>query len=238
MEYVRPVLNLIINKINANSESLGDLRTEMAELTSSQQTALLYRGDDEGGVGGVKILQDKVGDLVSNVQALEDFNTTKVEVADTVVDAATVIGLQVAEILQRIEKLEDAPPSSAPLSARSPGILLSTMLIDGEGAEVTSLGDLMFKCITLENEIEVMRAEILAQGGKAFGTHRFASKDALLRLIMKLHKKGSGLAAFSDASSLFCHDKKLNTSTNSHRMLSRLGVSNNVARNYMISFGQ
>ena len=87
-----------------------------------------------------------------------------------------------------------------------------------------SLGALLFKCATLENDIEVMRTEILAQGGLVFGTHRFASKDALMRLIMKLHPKGSRLAAFSDTSSLFCHGKELNTSTDPHRMLRRLGV--------------
>ena len=36
-----------------------------------------------------------------------------------------------------------------------------------------SLRELMFKCTTLENEVEIMRAEILAEGGVVFGTHRF-----------------------------------------------------------------
>ena len=39
VEYIRPILNLIIDKINANSVSLGNLYTEMAELTSVQQAA-------------------------------------------------------------------------------------------------------------------------------------------------------------------------------------------------------
>ena len=143
MEYIHLVLNLIIGKINANSESLGGLCTEMAELTSSQQAALLSRGDAEGESGELKILQDKARDLVRNVQALEDFKTTKVDVADAVIDVASVIGLQVVEILKRIAKLEDTPPSSAPLSDRSPVILLSNILIDEEGAEVMSLRDPM-----------------------------------------------------------------------------------------------
>ena len=56
-----------------------------------------------------------------------------------------------------------------------------------------SLGDLLFKCATLENDIEVMRAEIRAQGGIVFGTTRFATEDALMSLIMKLHLRESGL---------------------------------------------
>ena len=50
-----------------------------------------------------------------------------------------------------------------------------------------SLGDLVFKCTTLENEIDVIRAEIWVQGGSVFGTHRFASEDAPMSLIVKLH---------------------------------------------------
>ena len=71
VEHVRPVLNLIIDKINANSESLGDLCTEMAGLTSFQQAALLSRGDEEDELGEFKVLQDKVEDLVFDIQALE-----------------------------------------------------------------------------------------------------------------------------------------------------------------------
>ena len=81
----------------------------------------------------------------------------------------------------------------------------------------------MFKCTTLENEVEIMRAEILAKEGVVFGTHRFASEDALMWLIMKLHPKGGGLAAFSDAFSLFCRDEELSTSTDPHKMLSMVG---------------
>ena len=63
-------------------------------------------------------LQDKVKDLVLDVKTLEDLKTNKVEVANAVVNAATVIGLQVAELLKRVEELEDTPYSSAllPLS--------------------------------------------------------------------------------------------------------------------------
>jgi len=56
-------------------------------------------------------------------------------------------------------------------------------------------------------------------------------------LIMKLHPRGSGLAAFFDASSLFCHDKELNTLTDPHKILRKLGVSSGVDRNYMLSLG-
>ena len=100
------------------------------------------------------------------------------------------------------------------------------------------IGDLLFKCTTLENEIEVMCVEIRAQGGIVFGTHRFASEDAPMSLIMKLNLMESGLAAFSDASSSFCHDKELGMLTDRQKMLSRLGVTSGVDRNYMLSFGQ
>ena len=55
---------------------------------------------------------------------------------------------------------------------------------------------------------------------------------------MKLNLMESGLAAFSDASSSFCHDKELGMLTDRQKMLSRLGVTSGVDRNYMLSFGQ
>ena len=64
----------------------------MAELTSSQQYALLSRGGKEGESGEFKVVQDKVQDLFFNVKTLEDLKTSKVEVANAVVDAASVIG--------------------------------------------------------------------------------------------------------------------------------------------------
>ena len=87
-----------------------------------------------------KVLQDKVEDSIIDVNTLEDLKTNRVEVANVVVDAASVIGLQVVELLKWIAKLEDAPSSSAPPSARSHGIILSTILIDEGGSEVMSPG--------------------------------------------------------------------------------------------------
>ena len=66
-----------------------------------------------------KVLQDKVEDSIIDVNTLEDLKTNRVEVANVVVDAASVIGLQVVELPKRIEKMEDAPSSSAPPSAWS-----------------------------------------------------------------------------------------------------------------------
>ena len=80
---------------------------------------------------------------------------------------------------------------------------MSTMLVDEEGVEVITLGGLLHKCTTLENEVESMCANIHAQGGVVFGTHHYASEEALRSMGMKLHPSASGLAAFSDASSLF-----------------------------------
>ena len=102
---------------------------------------------------------------------------------------------------------------SAPTTARSPGILLSTMLMNERETDVMSLGDLVFKCTMIEHEIEVLRAEMWAQGGIISGTHWFSSEDNLMSLIMSLHPRGNGLAAFSDDSSLFYHNEELGVST-------------------------
>ena len=58
--------------------------------------------------------------------------------------------------------------SGAPLTVvmyvnRSPGILMSTILIDEEGAEVMSLGQLMYKGTPLENRVAMLHASICAQ---------------------------------------------------------------------------
>ena len=87
---------------------------------------------------------------------MEKSKTTKPEIANTVVDSAMVIGEKVTNILNIIATLEGAPTLSKPPSAPGSGILISTMLIDDEGVEVMSLRELMFKCTTLENEVELM----------------------------------------------------------------------------------
>ena len=46
------------------------------------------------------------------------------------------------------------------------------------------------------------------------------------------------MVAFSGASSLFCHDKELGTSTDPRKMPNRLGVTSGIDRTYMLSFGQ
>ena len=47
-EYIRPVLNSIIEKINQHSDSIVELYTDNAELTSVNQDAVLARGAEGG----------------------------------------------------------------------------------------------------------------------------------------------------------------------------------------------
>ena len=51
-----------------------------------------------------------------------------------------------------------------------------------------------------------------------------------------MHPKGTGLAVFSDAFSLFSHDKELGIASDPHKMLNRLGVTSGIERNYVMSF--
>ena len=53
---------------------------------------MLPREDNEGESGEFKVLQGKVGDLAIDVGTLDDLKASKGEVADAVVDAASVIG--------------------------------------------------------------------------------------------------------------------------------------------------
>ena len=53
---------------------------------------------------------------------------------------------------------------------------------------------------------------------------------------MKMYPKGTGLAAFFDASSLFYHDKELGVVSDPHKMLSRMGVMSGIERNYISLF--
>ena len=83
-----------------------------------------------------------------------------------------------------------------------------------------------------------MQASIRAQGGVVFGIHQFPSEEALTSLVMKTHPKGTGLAAFCDASSLFCHDNEIGHASDPHNMLSRMVVTSEIDRNYRLSFKQ
>jgi hypothetical protein len=236
-EYIRPVLNSIIEKINQHSDSIVELYADAAELTSVNQEVALASGPDEEQAEVIQDLQDTVAKLVSEVYGLEGSRATKVEVANAVVDSAIVIGDNIAGIAARLATIEITPAHGTAPSARS-GLHLNTMLIDDDGADMMTLRDLAFKLTTLENQMKTMQESFESEGGVVFGTHRFASEEALMRLIMKLHPKGDGLAAFSDASSIFCHDKELSSSSDPHKMLSKLGVNSAVDRNYILSFDQ
>ena len=82
----------------------------------------------------------------------------------------------------------------------------------------------------------MLRASICVQGGVVFGTHQFPLKEALSSLVMETYPKGTGLTAFSDASSLFCHDKELGVASDPHKMLNMMGVTSGIDRNYILLF--
>ena len=110
------------------------------------------------------------------------------------------------------------------------------MLLDNVGTEVKTLGVLMFKCTTLENQVAMLRASVHAKDGVVCGDHQFISKEALLHMITKNHPCGTGPATFSNAFSIFTRDKELSIVSNPHRMLNRLGVTSIIGRNYIMSF--
>ena len=59
-----------------------------------------------------------------------------------------------------------------------------------------------------------------------------------MNTIMKTHPEGTGLVAFSYASSLFYHDKELGAASDPHNMFSMMGVTSGIERNYIMSFKQ
>ena len=66
-----------------------------------------------------------------------------------------------------------------------------TMLLDADCADVISLGQLLYKCTTLKNQVGMLHASIHAQGGVVFGTHQFSLEEALTSLVMKTYPKGT-----------------------------------------------
>ena len=78
----------------------------------------MSRGDTGDVLGEFKVLQEKVGDLLFNAGTLYDLKASKDEVADVVVDAASVIGRQVVELLKWIARVEEAPSACVLPTAR------------------------------------------------------------------------------------------------------------------------
>ena len=60
---------------------------------------------------------------------------------------------------------------------------MTIMLVENDGSDMMTLGDLVFKYKMLENKITTLPVGVSAQGSIVFGTHTFTSKKVLVALV-------------------------------------------------------
>ena len=113
----------------------------------------------------------------------------------------------------KIQALERKQVSLSSAAQASPGLTMSTPIFDDNGIHVSTLGRVMqenvdLKCANdqLKDRIEMLAADVTAQGGVILGRFTFTSELHLLALCMKECPNGEAFSAFVDPMVVFCHD--------------------------------
>ena len=128
------------------------------------------------------------------LKEIDETMTSKLDnkyVNDAVVESATLISRHIQGVLDRLTWVENGtvvphtPAASSSITRSTSNSLHMTtmMLVDNDGLYVMTLGDLVFKCKMLGNQITTLWVGVSAQGGIIFGTHAFASEKTLLALV-------------------------------------------------------
>ena len=113
----------------------------------------------------------------------------------------------------KIQALERKLGALSSAAQPSPGLTISTPIFDGNGIHVSTLGRVMQDNVDLKraneqlkDRIEMLAADITAQGGVLLGKFTFTSELQLLALCMKECPNGEAFSAFVDPMVTFCHD--------------------------------
>jgi hypothetical protein len=113
----------------------------------------------------------------------------------------------------KIQALERKQVSLSSSAQKSPGLTMSTPIFNDNGVHVSTLGSVMQENVDLKrandqlkDRIEMLAADITAQGGVVLGRFIFTSELQLLALCLKECPNGEAFFAFVDPMVVFCHD--------------------------------
>ena len=113
----------------------------------------------------------------------------------------------------KIQALERKQVAFSSVAQALPGLTMSTPIFDDNGVHVSTLGRVMQENVDLKrandqlkDRIEMLAADVTAQGGVVLGRFTFTSKLQLLALCMKECPNGEAFSAFLDPMVVFCHD--------------------------------
>ncbi len=124
-----------------------------------------------------------------------------------------------------------APPTVAPMRF---SLTLSTPIMYDNGIQVGVLGGVLGKLNTLRaknikfgERLNVMRVDLMAQGGVMFGRHKFTSEIQVLQVALAECPGGEAFALFVDPVSIFCHNAQYSPGSNwqkNTKAMEELGV--------------
>ena len=113
----------------------------------------------------------------------------------------------------KIQALERKQVSLSSATQSLPGLIMSTPIFDNNGVHVSTLSRVMQENVDLKrandqlkDRIEMLDADVTAQGGVVLGHFTFTSELQLLALCMKECPNGEAFSAFVDPMVVFCHD--------------------------------
>ena len=113
----------------------------------------------------------------------------------------------------KIQSLERTLVSISSTAPSTHGLTMSTPIFDDNGVHVSTLGRVMQENLDLKRDndrlkarIDLLAADVTAQGGVVLGKFTFTSELQLLALCMKECPTGEAFSAFVDPMVVFCHD--------------------------------
>jgi len=113
----------------------------------------------------------------------------------------------------KIQALGRKQVSLSNAAQKSPGLTMSTPIFDNNGVHVSMLGRVMQENIDLKHtndqlkdRIDMLAADVTAQGGVVLERFTFTSELQLLALCLKECPNGEAFSAFMDPMVVFCHD--------------------------------
>ena len=166
-------------------------------------------------IGSIDELRDETGrrDITLVEAVMKGLSGEVEELARNLAGVDADLAKTCTLLNNKIQALERKQVSLSSAAPASPGLTMSMPIFDDNGVHVSTLGRVMQEIVDLKrandqlkDRIEMLAADVTAQGGVILGRFTFTSELHLLALCMKECPNGEANSAFVDPMVVFCHD--------------------------------
>ena len=245
VSHVLPTVDALVLKMNLACDAIKDLcllvgdldglkKEGFGDLTSAVMSALsqLSTTDEMGS------LRDRIEEVNLELEELQGHVFE--ELGETIGSLTLLCANQFKGILDRIAQMDSDVPrdgvSEQPTMIRGNTLMLDCMLVDGDGIDIMTLGDVVSSLRSVEADLAELKCGIADQGGVVFGSFSFNSRASLEAFIIKENVSGKSFPAFVCAHSIFSHDVESSSVSEDQKLLARQGISAPTTRRYITLF--